>query len=53
LIPVLTVPLGGHVTGILLQNEIPWVVTNGVRKYVPGEESPTIVTSPQFPTPAT
>lgn len=53
LFPLLTVPLGRHVKGILEANEIPWLVTNGVRKYFDGTDSPTIVTSPQFPTPAT
>lgn len=52
-IALLTVSLGSHVVGLLVANDIPWLVIDGVRQYIDSRDAPTIVTSRDFPTPAT
>jgi hypothetical protein len=50
---LLEAPAGTWRLGTLMQNEVPWVAINGVRRNVGGEGPLTIEPTPQLPTPVT
>ncbi len=53
LIALVSVPAGTERSGVLLANDIPWVLIDGVRTPVGGESALGIAVSDRYPTPAT